>query len=516
MSALQLTDLKNQKEKQPIEYPDIIIEKILHHLGTDQNHPVNVTQLSTTLGYSQVALQAAVSALKDQSIFFVTENVLALRSKIDVAFDAIRRNINSLESSLNQSVCIGDFGVLDVQNALQIFIDVCVSSNFGEGVLPSNDAMTVLKEWVASAVYCLSSAIKTFMMSTSSVQKEFASNNNMISGVEAIVKSVASIIDIVLRGLKEMKGHEQVFDNQNLMILSSTVGKLITQRIQLLNSEEDFTTPFTVIANTTKTSMDNLPFIMDANIAILLKFILTPQEYLPAFNNTVSPIKILQSHLRQLSHLVHSIYKNDDLTAYSVDTSSQNLIATIAYLTSNVADLPLELLYIREFHELIEPNLQANLLFITSSIQTLNEEITLIVERRLIDMICSSSPTDKANLQKLTIELQSSIEAIILTYENVVRSSIETVRNHMSCVLTIVELYEAPAYDTDALSLLSDTKQLISELDRILSKKNSTNSVANDNGFTICVKAFDEAVRSPKKLRAFLKKSIGQINRYLM
>lgn len=215
MSALELMDSKNHNEKLPIEYPDIIIEKILHHLGTNQKPPVNVTQLSTTLGYSQEALKAAVSILKDQNIYFVSENVLALLPKIDIAFDAIRQNINSLESSLNLSVCIGDFGVLDVQNAVQIFIDLCISSNFEDGVLPSIDAKKISRESIASATYCLSSAIKAFIMSTSSVPKEFASNKIMISGVEAIVGSVLSIIDIVLHGLKEMKGHEQVFVRQS-------------------------------------------------------------------------------------------------------------------------------------------------------------------------------------------------------------------------------------------------------------------------------------------------------------
>lgn len=512
MSALELMDSKNQNEKHPIEYPDIIIEKILHQLGTNQKPLVNVTQLSNTLGYSQVALKAAVSILKNQYTHFVSENVLALRPKIDIAFDAIRQNINSFESSLNPSVCIGDFGVLDVQNAVQIFIDLCVSSNFEDSI----DAKKFSRESIASATYCLSSAIKAFIMSTSSVQKEFASNKIMISGVEAIVGSVLSIIDIVLHGLKEMKGHEQVFDNQNTIILTSAIGKLIDQRVHLTNLEEDLTTSFTVIANTTKMSMENLPFIMDANIAILLKYITTPQEYIAAFNSTVGPIKILQSHLRELSHLAHVIYKNDDLTAYSVDTSSQNLIATIAYLTNNVADLPLELTLIREFHELIEPKFQANLLFIASNIKTLSDEITLIVERRLIDMICSSSSMDKTILQKLSIELQSSIEAMILTYEKVVWSSIETVRNHMYSVFIIIELDGIPEYDTEAQTLFSDTKQLIGELDRILSSKISTNSSTNDNLFTICAEAFDEAAQSPKRLRDFLRKSIEQINRYLL
>lgn len=516
MSALSLIHPKDYNETYPhqIEYPDIIIEKILHHLGTTQIRPVNITQISTTLGYSQLAVHTAASALKDQHIYFVTEKVLFLMSKIDVAFDTISQNINSLEKSLDRSVCIDDFAVRDVQNALQVFVDLCVSSNFGEGVVPGIDAKVFSSEAISSSAYCLSSAIKTFVKSA----EEFASNRigDTTIVVQAIVESVFSITDLVLRGLSEMKGHERVFENQNLIMFSSAIGKLKSQRFQILNSTEEAISPFTDIVKTTKTSMENLPLIMDANFAVLLKYILTPQEAIPAFISNESPIKILQSNLRELSQLVHSIYESADSTAYSVDTSSQNLIATIAYLTNSVAALPSELIYIREFHELIEPNFQANLLFITSNIRTLNDEITLTVQRRLVDLICSSSSVDKTNLKKLSLELQSSVDTIISTYEKVIRSTLETVRNHMYCVYTIIARYDAPDYDTEAQILLRDTSQFIADLDRILSNKMLQNSTINDNAFTICTKAFEEAAQSPSKLKAFSKKSIEQIERYLM
>lgn len=510
MNALALTESTNH----PIEYPDIIIEKILHQLGTNQNHPVNVTQLSTTLGYSQLAIQVAASILKDQHINLVTEKVLDLRPKIDVAFDAIRQNINALESSLSPSVCIGDFGVLDVQNALQVFIDLCITFNFEDRVVPSIDLRKNSRESVASSIYCLSSAIKTFITSTSRIKKEFISNQIMISGVRAIVESVLSIIDVVLRGLKEMKGREQIFDNENLIGFTSAMANLISQRVHPF--DDDVITPFTVIAHTTKTNVENLPLIMVANIELLLQDISTQQEKIPSFYSAVDPIRRLRSHLRQLSQSVRSIHINANLTASSVDTSSHNLITTISYLTSSVAALQLELLYIREFHELIEPNLQANLLFITSNLRTLSDEITVIVERGLIDLICTSSSMEKTNLQKLSLELQSSIEAIILTYERVVNSSIETVRSHMYCVFTIIDRYDIPEYDTAAQILFSDTKQLIGELDRILSNDTSTNPLTNFNAFTICAKAFEEAAQSSIKLRTFLQKSVDQIKRYLL
>lgn len=515
MSALELTQSKPLGETSPIEYPDIIIEKIMHHLGLNQINPLNIMHINTTLGYSQQAVQAAASVLKGQHIYFVTEKVLALRSKMDIAFDTISKNTVALEGSLNPSVCIPHFGVLDVQNVLKVFVDLCVSSNFGEGIISSNDTTIFSTETIASSTYCLSSAIKTLLASAKVFTSSQIGDKNLLDGVQAVVESVLSITDIVMRGLKEMKGHEKIFNNPNLIQLSSAIGKLNSERFYLSNSAGDITSPFTVIATTTKASMENLPLIMDANIAILLKYVLTPQEEVPNFDGNAGPIQKFQSNLRELSQSVHSIYKSGDLTAYSVDTSSQNLIATISYLTNSVAALPGELIYIREFHELIEPNFQANLLFITSNIRTLGDEITLIVEQQLIDLICRSSSMDKTNLQKLK-ELENSIDTIIQIYEKVVRSSIETVRNHMYCVYAVINLHEFPKYDTDVQTLFRDTNELIGNLDAILSHKISTNSSVNVNAFTKCAKAFEEVALSPLKLRAFLTKSIEQIERYLL
>lgn len=515
MSALELTQSKPHSENNPIEYPDIIIEKIMHHLGLNQIHPVNIMQINTTLGYSQQAVQAAASNLKDQHIYFVTDKVLALRSNIDIAFDTISRNIVALESSLNPSVCIPHFGVLDVQNALKVFVDLCISSNFGEGIIPSNDTTIFSSETIASSTYCLSSAIKTLLASAKAFTSSQIGDKNLVGGVEAVVESVLSITDIVMHGLKKMKGHDKIFNNPNLMQLSSAIGKMNSERLYLSNSAGDVTLPFTVIATNTKRNMENLPLIMDANIAILLKYIRAPQEEIPNFDGNVAPIQKFQSHLRELSQSVHSIYKSTDLTANSMDTSSQNLIATLSYLTNSVAALPGELIYIREFHELIEPNFQANLLFITSNIRTLGDEITLIVEQQLIDLICRSSSMDKTNLQKLR-ELETSIDKIIMIYEQVVRSSLETVRNHMYCVYAVINLHELPKSDIDVQTLFRDTNELIGNLDAILSNKISTNPSVNVNAFTICVKAFEEAAQSPLKLRAFLMKSIEQIERYLL
>lgn len=514
VSVLELTQSNGHTDNYPIEYPDIIIEKLLHQLGTNQIHPVNLIKINTTLGYSQQAVQAATSNLKDQQIYFVGEKILGLRSSIDVAFDTISQNIIALESSLKPSVCLADFGVLDVQNALKCFIDLCVSSNFGEGVVSSDEVKIFSEETIASSTYCLSSAIKTLITSAKAIISSKIDDKNLMDAVQAIVESVLSIIGLVLRGLKEIKGQEQIFNNQNLISLSSAVGKLNSERFYLSNFEDD--SLFRVIANTTKASMDNLPLIMDANIVKLLKYILTPQEVIPALNSSVGPVQTLQSHLRELSHLVHLIHKSADLTAYSVDISSQNLVATIAYLTNSVATLPGELVYIREFHELIEPNFQANLLFITSNIQTLSDEITLIAEQRLIDLICRSSSMDKKNLQKLSNELEISIDTIITTYEQVIRSSLEIVRNHMYCVYAIIDVYGDSKNDTDVQTLFRDTNKLIGDLDIILSSKMLINSSEKDNAFSICAEAFKEAAQNPLKLKAFLKKSIEQIKRYLL
>ncbi|KAJ6645497.1 hypothetical protein Bhyg_00703 [Pseudolycoriella hygida] len=512
ISASDLTKTSH-KEKHPIEYPDTVIEKIMQRVGTKQNRPVNITQTRTQLGYSQQAIQAAANILKGQLLYFVVEKISVLRSKIDDAFDIINEQTNSLERSLNTTECIGDLAVGDVRNSLLIFVDLCASTNkgFGPGSENGNDISTILKEMVASSTYCLSSAVNAFLTSVSQIQRTIV-NKNSISGVQAIGESVLTIVDIVLHSLKEMKGHEQVFDNPNVMSLSSTIKKIINQRFPMINLKADSQTTLGVISHNTKNSMENLPFIVDANIAILLKYISTSQERIPTFSTSAGPIKILQSHLSELSLSAHSIRQITDLKPYSVDASSQNLVATITYLSLSVGTLPSAFVIVREFHDLIEPNFRANLLVIASNIQTIAHEIKLIVEQRLIDVVCSSH---KVNLTKL-LELNLSFEAFISMYEKVIKSSIETVRSLMYNVHAAMEHFGIRQYDSYAQVLYTDTSYLISDLDRILSGKTSTYSSVTNNGFAISTKVFEEAVRSPARIRAFLKKSVEQIHRYLL
>lgn len=520
MTALDTTQLNRPQEQNRLEYPDIIIETILHHLGTKKLSPVNITQISATLGYSQHAVHSAASIIKGQHTYFVTERVLDLRTTIDVAFDTISQIITSLQSTLDSRICLADLGLPDVQNALQVVIDVCTSTNWEEGAVPVADVQTFSRETVASSVYCLSSAIEYFMLFASNfAQQVFKSHEitdkNLVSGIEAIVETVFNLIDIVLRGVKEMKGHEKVFDNPDLQKLLFTIGKLTSQRINLIEGFSNETTAsFTIIENVTHSNMMHLPLVMDANVAMLLKYILAQEQDIPNFKDNAESIKLLQSNLRDLSNSVHSTHTNPDVAAYSLDISSQNLIATITYLTNSVAALPAELAIIREFHEVIEPNLRANMLYISSSIRTLSDEVILIVQRQLINLICTSSSIDKTDLKKRIVELELSIDSILLMFEKVIKSSIETVRRHMSSILTFD--FDVPEYDTEAIILFRDTKQLVSDLDRILNNATSTTSPSTDNAFTICSKSFGETVQSSIKLRSFFKKSIEQINRYLL
>lgn len=504
-----------------LEYPDVITESILHHLGTNKSLPVNITQITTTLGYSKQALHAAADILKGQHMYFVTENVLALRSTIDVSFDAVTQIIISLESSLNGTNCLTDFGLIEVQNALQVVMDVCISSNWEKGALRGvNDLQTFSNETVASSVYVLSSATKSFINSASNFVQEVSRSKeivdkNVISGVQATVETALTLIDIVLRGLKTVRDMERVFEHPSLIKLQFTLGKLTSQQLNLIEGiTDDIISSFTQIVNGTQTNMEKLPLIMDANIAILLKSISSILEEIPLVNGTVEPIKSLQSALRDMSISVHSTNKNSDFSIYSLDTSSQNLIASITYLTNSVAILPSNLLF-HEFHELIQPNFQANLLYLTTSIRTLNDELTLIVRRRLIDLICTSSSVEKTNLKKRLMELESSMKNMILIYEKVIKSSIETVRNHMSLASEILTHYDIAEDDTDVHILFRDTKLLVSDLDRILSNNTSTMSTI-ENAFTVCTKAFEKTARISNKSRKFLNKSIKQINKYLM
>lgn len=518
-------------EKNPIEFPGIIIESIIHKLGNINQlahiAPINVTAITITLERCVHKIQYVTEMIKNQRIHQATTDILVLRSTISDVFDIISQNGNLLEYSLKDDGC-KDLAIRDVEIALQVLIDSFLSSNLDDIVDAKEETQLqeTESETAVSSVYCLSTALKIFLTTASDLAHKLnTSNKNLVNGFRTIVQSVLNIVDTVVRGLISVQALDRFSNDPSLIELSLVIAKLANPRINFFSNLTDATVVSSLSVLTLQQKVEHLPFITYNNIANLEVYLLSSLKDLPALHNIISAIvvrlKQLQTNLTNLSNSVHLIHKISDSVAYSSDTSMENLVVTVKCLTYYITYLPVNL-FIREFHEMIGPNFQTILLLIPSNLQTLTDEISLIVERSLTDLICTSSRTDTLNLKNQLIALQTVIEPIVSIIENIIKTSIEIVRNLMNSVLTIEQYY--PAYDSEVAVFYSDTRQFVYDLDRILKEmtKNLDNRLSKpartlrETRFSICTKAFEEAAAKSIKLSALFNKSVEQIQRYLI
>lgn len=492
--------------------------------------PVNIGQISTTLQYCQQRIEIITELIISEYPSSYSENVLSLLTSIHDVFDGISETTNALETSLNGIVGCVDLAVIDVQIAVQVLIEAFISNcDVLEKVENRSDAA------MASAVYCLSSAIKTLLTSMSDLAEKIMASEeivdvNAVNALQIIVQTILNIVDRVIYSIK----YVQVFDiegvDPNLEKLSLIIQRLANQRLNFVSKiSPTIVSPISEVLDSLRSNIEQLPLRTGKGIEKLVETITRVENTVHEKNIApaiTSILNTLQPMLLNISNAIHSIEGITDSVKYSTDVSLENLIATIKCLISYIA-ITTNILPTVEA-ETIGVNIQKILCFIASNIQTLIDGITITVERTLIDLICLSPQIDKVLLEKQLLELQKLMEPVILTLEHIIRTSIQLVQN-------IISLASCAIGDMVGV-ITDDMNQLIKNLDRIVNELSGSvvdsrqlltpdNRVDNvvdtsvsthENIFSICIKAFEEVSRNSLELGVYFNKSIEQIRRCLI
>lgn len=511
-----------------------VIEIMLQQLGMKNVGPVNIEAISATLQYCQQRIEVISELIVGQYPSFFAENLLSLLWDIHDVFDVISETTVILESSLNGLVGCVDLAVLDVQIALQVLVEAFISNcdvlayreNRSDGA-------------IVSSVYCVSSAMKTLVTTMSDLADKILISmeivdGNAITGLQNIVQTVFNIVDRVMRSLKSINILDLNDVDPNLEQLSVVIQRIANQRLHFIPKLADtILSPISVIMDTLRSSMKYVPLSTNDSMESLIESLTTIQDIVPEkqiIPTVIMLLNTLQPDLASLSNAIHSIHGITDSVAYSTDVSLQNLMSIIKCLTYSITLLT-------NILPTIEPaavgrHLQSILCFVVSNIQTLIDGITLAVDRVLVDLMCAPATIDKLVLDKQLTELQSLIEPVILTFENIVRTSIQIVQNLLrlgACTLgdTVADLIANMNQLINSLGRIVNeltvpivsTKQLLSTVESTvvgdrLSEPETTLSI-NENVLSICITAFEGVAQNLVKLRNYVNESIKQIHRHI-
>lgn len=504
------------------------IEVMIQKLSMNNFTPIDIGQIGQTLQYCEQRIDVITELLVKQYPTSSAENLLALLSAIRDVFDVISETGNNLENSLNGIVGCVDLVVLDVQIALQVLVEAFISDcDALAGTEHRSD------EAITSAVYCLSSAIKMLLTSTSDLIEKISISTetidaNAVTGLQMIQQSILNIVDRVLYCVKRITILDLEDVKPSLEKVSLIIQRLATQRLNFVTKISPLIiTPITDVLNELKSNVDQLPQMTRKNIDNLVTALASVEETVNERNisaTITSLLDTLQPMLGELSRAIHSIHGITDAIAYSTDISLQNLMATIKCLAYyiTVASKMLSMIQTTE----IGGNLQLMLCFIASNIQTLVQGVTLAVERALIDLICMSPTIDKVSLEQQLLQLQASMEPIFLMLENVIKTSIELVQNILSLA--------ASAMSDISPDLIGAMNMLINNLQRIvknimasaLDTKNTAvdgnqietdpSTVSSINSLSLCTTTFEAVAENAIKVKVYFNKSVDLIRRYLI
>lgn len=503
---------------------------MIQKLSMKNVSPLNMDQVGATLYYSQQRIQIITELLVKEYTSASDQHLLALLSTIHDVFDAISEITTMLEGSLNGIVGCVDLAVLDVQIALQVLVEAYISNC---------DALTEMEnrsdEAIASAVYCLSSTMITLLTTMSDMAEkiliaEDIVDVNAVTGLQMIVQTILNIVDRVLYSVKRLKVIDLEGIEPSLEKFSLIIQQLSNERLNFVSKvSPSIISPISEVLGSLESNMDQLSLMTGKRIDDLVTAVASVEETVKEKNisSEISSVLIyLQPMLSKLSAAVHSIKGISDSSAYLTDISVQNLMATIKCLTYYFSIITKELPTIES--ALIESSLQSVLCFIASNIQTMVDAVTLVVQKALIDLICLSPTIDKPLLEKQLLELQSSMEPVILLLEEIVRTSIELLQNILS--LGACAMADVAPYVIDDLNKLINTlghivnkvtksvvssKQLVNPDNQLEDEGNTTLS-NQDNFLYICMRNFEGVAQNSLKLRVFLNQSIEQVRRYLI
>lgn len=504
------------------------IEIMIQKLNMNNFTPVDIGQIGQTLQYCQQRMEIITELIVKEHPTSSAGNLLELLSAIHDVFDSISETTSLLEGSLNGIVGCVDLVVLDTQIALQVLVEAFISNC---------DALLKIEnrsdEAMASSIYCLSSAIKTMLTYMSElVEKVLMSTEridaNVVTGLQMVVQTVLNIVDRVLYCLKRVKVMDLEGVEPSLEKFSLIVQRLANQRLNIVSKISPMIiAPITEVMESLQLNIDHLPLMTRKNVDSLVTALSHVEDTVHEKNisaTITSLLDTLQPMLAQLSLAIHSIQGISDAVAYSIDISLQNLLSTVKCLAYSIAIVTKMLPTLET--EAIGENLQSMLCFIASSIQSLVDGVMVAVKRALVDLICMSPTMDKLLLEQQLLQLQAAMEPVILTLENVVRTSIELVQN-------VLSLAACTMGDTTP-DLIDDMNVLINHLHRIVKDilesalnsrempiednriDNESGTSTNENVLSVCIKSFEGVARNTNQLRVLFAKSIDQIRRYLV
>lgn len=495
------------------------IEIMIQRVAKRNVRPMNVRALSQTLEYCVQRIDIITKLIVTQYPPSA-ENLLALLSTIREVFDAISESTSTLEDSLNGIVGCVDLAVLDVQIAVQVLVEAFISNcDVVAGVDNRSD------EAMASAVYCLSSAITTLLRCMSDLAVKIVDSDEIVdvdavSGLQMIVQTILHIIDRVLYGVKRITVSDLEGVEPSLEKFSLIIQQLANQRMSFASKISPMIfSQISEVTDSLRSNMDHLPLLTDKSIDNVIMAVASIEDVVlekKLTSDITSLLITLQPMLSNLSIATHSIPGITDSEAYSTDISLQNIMTTIKCLTYYFT-------YIKKILPTLEPSiiggiLQSTLCFMASNIQTLVDGITLVMERALIDLISLSPTLDKTVLEESLLQLKDLIEPVILTLEHVISTSIELVKNVLSLGLCVMgELIPDLIYNMN--KLINNLGIIVNELTvPLVSSKQipTTDNQRDEDTLTVCIKAFQGVAQNSVQLRVYFNKSIEQIRSYII
>lgn len=486
--------------------------------------PIDITQVEQTLKYCQQRIETIVELIVKQHPTPSSDNLLALLSTIHDVFDTISETTNMLESSLNGVVGCVDMVVLDVQIALQVLVEAFISNCdvlFATEYRPD--------EAIVSAVYCLSTAIKTLLASTSDVVEKAVNSSdsidaNVVTGLQMVDQTIINIVDRVLYCLKSIQVDGVDLDEPSLEKFSLIIQRLASQQLTLATKISPMIiSPISELSDSLKSDKDLLSVATKDNVQSLLMAISSVANTANErrISTDISSLSItLHTMIVELSHRLRSI--QGITVADSIDVSLQNLVSTIKCLTYYVAVVT-EMLTTIDSVE-VERNLQSSLCFVASSIQTLVDGVIIAMERSLVNVICLSPTMEKTLLGKQLFELQELMEPIILMLENVIKTSIELVQKILALAASAMDEF-SPQLIRDMNMLVNNLRRIVKEImeSALITKEVLSNDTeigmsaeANENLLSVCAKSFEGVAHNSMNFRVYFNNSIDQIRKYLI
>lgn len=509
-----------------------LIALMIQRLNMENFPLVNLSQMAHTLQYCEKRIETVTEIVVKGYPTMTDNNLLMLLSAIREVFDAISGAANTVEISLNDVVGCVDLAVVDVQIGLQVLVEALIS-NCDVDEDTNTPSMKISDDATASAVYCLTSAVKNLLTSmTEMVEKMSVSSEvvdaNIVPGLQMIVQTVLSIVDRVLYCLKHLTIMDLEDVEPSLEKFSLIIQRLTIQRMSFSAKISPMvTSPIADILKSLKpTVVNKLPSLSRKNVDKMVMAVASVEDQIHEKNMSESITALLDAlhpMLVELSSGIHSIEGITDAVAYSSDLSLQSLMAGLKCLTYYIAlvsklgpsDVPMED---------DARNIQTMLCFIASTIQTLVDGVTAAAERALVNLTCLSPTIQKSALEQKLLELQTLMEPIFLSLESVIAESLKLMQQVLvmgACAMgNQVELIK------EVDMLVNNMQRIVKEiLESALSSKgieavdsevSKMITKGDDSVLTVCARSFESVAKNTVRLRAYVNESINQIRSFLI